>query len=262
MKAWGQYRCDGDVLVAAVCDALPQQRAGVRQTALAGLSPSDGTIHWKLKPAGGVGSFALGEGRCFYSSGGDLVAIRIADSREVWRRAIGGPNLVAGSSQAFVAFDARTGRMWGADDPRLFAKAGRDETGKTVQVKRSVFGTKPIRFGREFSPVVVDGGVFVPGYRGAFFDLARYLETQFGATRDDVRKWTNPLPSGTLMVADDKVLCDSAGRLTALARTDGNTRGRVELPTDAAPLRDGVIAAENSIFVVTTAGEVLCLTAP
>jgi outer membrane protein assembly factor BamB len=175
---------------------------------------------------------------------------------------MGGPNPVTGSSHVFVALDARTGRMWGADDPRLFAKAGRDETGRAVQVKRSVFGTKPIRFGREFSPVVVDGGVLVPGYRGAFFDLETYLETQFGATNDDARKWSNPLPSGTLMVAGDKVLIASADRLTALARANGNTLGRVELPADAAPLHDGVIAAENSIFVVTTAGGVLCLTAP
>lgn len=30
---------------------------------------------------------------------------------------------------------------------------------------RAAFGTKRIRFGRGFTPAVVDGGVFVPGYR-------------------------------------------------------------------------------------------------
>jgi outer membrane protein assembly factor BamB len=175
---------------------------------------------------------------------------------------VGGPNAVTGSSQSFVALDARTGRMWGADDPRLFAKAGRDETGKAVQVKRAVFGTKPIQFGREFTPVVVDGGVFLPGYRGVLLDLREYLETQFGVAARDARKWSAPLPSGTLMVAGDKVLIASAGRLTALARSDGNTLGHLELPTDAAPVRDGVVVAQSSIFLVTTAGEVVSLGAP
>jgi len=68
------------------------------------------------------------------------------------------------------------------------------------------------------------------------------------------------LPSGSLIVAGDKVLIASSGRLTALARSDGNTLGHVELPTEGAPLRDGVAAAENSVYIVSTAGEILCLT--
>lgn len=173
----------------------------------------------------------------------------------------GWANRVTGSSQSFVALHARSGRTWGADDPRLFAKAGRDAAGKSVNVQRAAFGTKPIRFGREFTPAVVDGGVFVPGYRGGLFDPRKYLKTQFGASAVDTRKWAALLPSGTLIVAGDKVLIASAGRLTALARDDGKTLGQLELPTDGAPLRDGVAAAENSVFVVTTAGEVVCLTA-
>ena len=175
---------------------------------------------------------------------------------------MGGPNPVTGSVQSYVALDALTGRMWGADDPRLFAKAGRDSTGRAMDVQRAAFGTKPIRFGQEFSPVVADDGVFVTGYRGSFFDLKKCLETQFGVAARDARKWSTPLPSGTLIVADDKVLIASPGRLTTLARSDGNTLGHVELPTEGAPLCDGIAAAENSIFVVTTAGEVVRLSGP
>ncbi len=174
---------------------------------------------------------------------------------------VGGPNPVTGSSQSFVVLDAQSGRMWGADDPRLFSKAGRDENGEAINVQRAAFGTKPIRFGREFSPVVVDGGVLVPGYRGGLLDLKKHLQTQFTATGVDARKWSAPLPSGTLTVAGDKVLIASADRLTALALADGDLLGHLELPIDGVPLRDGVAAADNRIFIVTTTGEVVCLTA-
>jgi outer membrane protein assembly factor BamB len=174
---------------------------------------------------------------------------------------VGGSDPMTGTSQAFVAVQSRTGRMWGADDPRLFAKAGRDATGAAVEVKQARFGTKPIRFGQEFTPVVADGGVFIPGYRGAFLDLRKYLETQFGATATDARRWTNPLPRGTLLVAGDKVLVVSAGRLIALARADGKHLGQVDLATQDAPLSDGLAVAESKMFLVTAAGEVLCLSA-
>jgi outer membrane protein assembly factor BamB len=174
---------------------------------------------------------------------------------------VGGSDPVTGTSQAFLAVQSRTGRMWGADDPRLFAKAGRDATGAAVEVKQARFGTKPIRFGQEFTPVVADGGVFIPGYRGAFLDLRKYLETQFGATATDARRWTNPLPRGTLLVAGDKVLVVSAGRLIALARADGKHLGQVDLATQDAPLSDGLAVAESKMFLVTAAGEVLCLSA-
>ena len=129
-------------------------------------------------------------------------------------------------------------------------------------MKRAAFGTKPIRFGRDFSPVVVDGGVFVSGYRGGLLDLQQSLQTQFMAGGDVTRKWTDPIPSGTLMVAGDKVLIASSDRLTALVRADGDALGHFELPIDGTPLRDGVVAADHRIFVVTTTGEVVCLAAP
>jgi len=175
---------------------------------------------------------------------------------------VGGPNPVTGSLQSFVALDSRSGRMWGADDPRLFAKAGRDETGRAVNVQRAAFGTKPIRFGREYTPAVADGGVFVPGYRGAFFDLQKYLQTQFGPATVDTRKWSAPLPSGTLVVAGDKVLIASAGRVEARKRNGGLPLGRVELSTEGPPIRDGIAIAEGSIFLVNATGEVVCLRSP
>ena len=78
---------------------------------------------------------------------------------------------------------------------------------------------------------------------------------------NDTRKWSFALPSGTLMVAGDKVMIASAGRLTALSRTGGSTLGHVELSTNGKPMLDGVIAAENSLFVATTDGEIVCLAA-
>jgi hypothetical protein len=174
---------------------------------------------------------------------------------------VGGPDPNTGTSQPYVAVESRTGRMWGADDPRLFAKAGRDARGAAVEVKQARFGTKPIRFGQEFTPVIADGGVFIPGYRGAFLDLKKYLETQFGATATDALRWTDPLPRGTLLVAGDKVLIVSAGRLTALARADGKHLGQVDLATQDAPLSDGLAVAEGKMFLVTAAGAVLCLSA-
>jgi outer membrane protein assembly factor BamB len=172
---------------------------------------------------------------------------------------VGGADPVYGSSHAFVALDARSGRMWGADDPRLLAKAGRDETGRAVDVKKAVFGTKPIRFGSDSAPVVVDGGIFCRGYRGSFLDLKRHLDTQFGAPPGDARRWSTALPPGPLIVAGDKVLIASASRLVALARSDGKSMGEVGLTIKGIPLSDGLAAAEGKVFVVTTAGEVNCL---
>ena len=172
---------------------------------------------------------------------------------------VGGPDPNTGRSQAYVAVESRTGRMWGADDPRLFAKAGRDETGAAVEVKQARFGTKPIRFGQEFTPVVADGGVFIPGYRGDFFDLKKYMDTQFGASATDARRWTVPLARGTLLVAGDKVLIVSPGRLTVLARAGGHRIGELDLATREAPLPDGLAAAQGQLFLVTARSEVLCL---
>lgn len=172
---------------------------------------------------------------------------------------LGGPDPATGSSQYFVAVDARTGRMWGADDPRLLAKAGRDATGRAVEVKKAVFGTKPIRFGQDLAPVVADGGVFCRGYRGSFHDLKKYLEAQFDPTQTDTRRWDIPLPAGPLVVAADKVLVASASRLVALARSDGKGLGQLELAATGAPLADGLAIAEEKVFLATEAGEVLCL---
>ena len=102
---------------------------------------------------------------------------------------LGGPNRLTGTSHPFVAVDAKTGRFWGADYPALFKKAGRDKPGKTVIVKRAMWGTKPIRFGDGMAPVAVDGGIFTFGYRGAFRDLSRYLQTQWGAKPANMDKW-------------------------------------------------------------------------
>lgn len=171
---------------------------------------------------------------------------------------VGGPDAVAGSAQPFVAVDARTGRLWGADDPRLFAKAGRDESGAAVVVKQSVFGTKPIRFGQEAAPVVVDGGVFISGYRGGFLDLKKQLETQFGPAPAGLKKWPAAPPAGPLVVAGDKVLVAAATHLTALARADGELLGRVEIRTEGPCIADGLAVGNGRAVLVTAAGEVAC----
>jgi hypothetical protein len=182
---------------------------------------------------------------------------------------VGGRDPVTDVSQPYVALDARSGRMWGADDPRLFAKAGRDAAGRTVEVKQAVFGTPPIRFGRYYSPVVFDGGVFVDNF---LLDLKEYLQAQFGRKTDnpnpygaaaaESRKWPGPVQEGILMVAGDKVLI-ATRRLTAVSRSDGTTlAGSFDLPIKGAPLHDGVVVAENCVFIATTAGEIVCLASP
>jgi len=122
-----------------------------------------------------------------------------------------------------------------------------------------MFGTKPIRFGRAFTPAVVDDRVFIPDYRGGVFDLPSYLETQFGSSSSDVRQWPSPLPTGTLIVAGDKVLIGSRERLTALDCRDAAPLGHIRLPIDGAAIRDGIVVAEGSVFLVTTTGQVLSL---
>ena len=97
------------------------------------------------------------------------------------------------------------------------------------------------------------------GYRGVLLDLKKHLETQFERAPTDTRRWAVALPAGPLVVAGDKVLIASPGRLVALARASGRSLGRLELATKSAPLPDGLAAAENKLFLATTGGEVLCL---
>jgi len=172
---------------------------------------------------------------------------------------IGGPNAMTGSAQPFTAIDARTGRFWGADDPRLFARAGRDKTGKSVVIKKSMFGTKPIRLGYGIAPVVVDGGIFIFGYRGGFRDLGKVLETQFAPVEGGTGKWPNPVPSGTLVVTSEKVLVAGRGRVGILARADGKPLGRAGFRSQGSVLPDGLAVAGGKVFIATDAGEIICL---
>ena len=71
MKDWAYYACSDGVVVAALYDALRdnrQPRDSRRKKALAGLSPDDGRVIWKSRPAGGIDSIAIGEGSVFFSS--------------------------------------------------------------------------------------------------------------------------------------------------------------------------------------------------
>ena len=174
---------------------------------------------------------------------------------------LGGRNRLTATSHPFVAVDPRTGRFWGADHPALFKKAGRDKTGKTIIVKKAMWGTKPTRFGQGTAPVVIDGGVFTFGRRVRFRDLKKYLQTQFGPVSGKMDKWPNQVPGGTLIVAADKVVV--MGRhskdLVVVARADGKPLWRGKLNSEGAVLPDGLAAAGGKLFAATAAGEVACL---
>jgi outer membrane protein assembly factor BamB len=172
----------------------------------------------------------------------------------------GGPNRVTRTSQPFVAADARTGRMWGADNPLLAKRAGRDpKTGRATVVKRARWGTKPIRFGRRIAPVVVNGGVFTFGYRRGFRDLEKYLATQFEKPKAPLERWPRRPPSGPLIVAGDKVVVASGGALHVLARADGRPLWQGKVAASGAVLPNGLAAANGAVYVVTKQGEMVCL---
>lgn len=174
---------------------------------------------------------------------------------------VGGDNRLTGTSQPFVAIDARTGRLWGADHPALFEKAGRDQTGKAVVVKSARWGTKPIRFGQGIAPVVVDGGVFTFGYRGGFRDLGKYLQTQFGVAPGEMDKWPNKPPAGMAVVAADNVVAAGprSKAIQVVARADGKRLWRGQLQSEGAALADGMAAAGGRLYVATVAAEIICL---
>jgi len=173
---------------------------------------------------------------------------------------LGGPNRLTGTSQAFAAVDPKTGRFWGADHPALFKKAGRDRTGKTVIVKRAMWGTKPIRFGHGMAPVVVDDGIFTFGYRGGFCHLSKYLQTQLGAKPARMDKWSQRPPTGVLIVAGDKVVVvgQHGKKVSLLARTTGKGLWQGKLDTKGAVLQDGLAAAGGRLYIATGAGEIAC----
>ncbi|MCG3179102.1 MAG: Outer membrane protein assembly factor BamB [Phycisphaerae bacterium] len=172
----------------------------------------------------------------------------------------GGPDRLTGANQPFYAADAKTGRMWGADDPRLFDKAGRDAAGKAVEVASSKFGTKPIRFGGGIAPVVFKGGVLVSGYRGGFLDLAKLLATQFGGDDKTLARWPKPPPAGPFAVAADTLVVAAPDALTCLAMSDGRPTARCPLALEgAAPIPDGLAVTPAAIYLVTSPGCVICV---
>jgi len=218
----------------------------------AALRKSDGTILWWGRRGNSVRRSSIevqNIGGPQLSLGGGLLFF-------------GGPNRVTGTSQRFVAADAKTGRMWGADDPRLATRAGRDpKTGKATMITSARWGTKPITFGDGVAPVVLDGGVFTFGYRGAFYDLTKYLQTQFGKPKGPVTKWPGRLPSGTLIVAGDKVIVAGGKNICALARANGRPLWRGQTRTGADVRRNGLAAAGGQVFAVTKSGEIVCFAA-
>ncbi len=171
---------------------------------------------------------------------------------------LGGVCAVTGSSQPFTAVDARTGRFWGADHPALFARAGRNEAGKVAIVEKSMFGTKPIRFGEGMAPVVVDGGIFTFGYRGGFHDLDKLLQTQFGAKPEGMARWASAKPPGTLIVAGEKVFIAAPGRLEARALPDGKLLWKEPFEVEGGVMPDGLAAAGGKLFAATRTGEIYC----
>jgi len=174
---------------------------------------------------------------------------------------VGGRGRVPGSAQTFTAVDAKTGRFWGSEDPRLFAKAGRDETGKVVEVKKARFGTKPIGFGNDMAPVLVDGGIFTQGYRATLLDLPKYLQTQFGDKPANMNLWPGKQLYGMVTVAGDKVLLVGGKnhKVEVLARADGRTLWSGQHNAAGEVMPNGTAVGGGKVFIVTRTGEVVCL---
>ncbi len=173
---------------------------------------------------------------------------------------IGGPDRATGTNKKFIGVDAGSGRFWGADDPRLHPKAGRDAAGKLVNPGKASFGTYPITFGNGAAPVVFDGGIFVVGYRGGFKDLAKHLSTQFGQKPADVAKWSGRPPGGVPIVVADKVVFLGASRkLTVVGRADGKGVWSGGFVSEGAPRLDTLAAAGGRLYLATKANEIVCL---
>ena len=171
---------------------------------------------------------------------------------------MGGPGRRTGAGQPFFALDARTGRFWGADDPRLAGKAGRGPNGESLNVKRGLFGTYAIKLGSGIAPVVVGDGIFTFGYRGSFDDLKSYLATQFPGGGGRKGKWPNKVPPGTLIVTAGKVVACNGQRLEAVARADGSPLWRAALKAEGKVLANGLAAAGGRLYAATNAGEIVC----
>ena len=170
---------------------------------------------------------------------------------------VGGPDRATGTVHPFVAVDAQTGRMWGADDTRLAAKAGRQPNGQSTNVERGLYGTRPINFGQDIAPIVADGGVFTFGWKGSFRDLKAYLETQFGSAAGRLDKWSNPVPTGTLLVAADTIVGADGKILRVVSRADGKEMWQADFAHPVLP--NGLAAAGGGLYASTKDGDVCCL---
>ncbi len=176
---------------------------------------------------------------------------------------IGGPDANTGAKQAFRAVDAETGRFWGADDARLFAKAGRDpETGNAVQVKQSLWGTYALDFGDRVAPVVAGGGIFVHRHgRVSYHALDSYLEAQFAKPTGTNAMWQTRVPGNFVLVAGDQAVCIDTGARKAhvVALNDGAPLWTGAFPGEGTILANGVAAAPDALVAVTDKGDVVCL---
>jgi outer membrane protein assembly factor BamB len=131
----------------------------------------------------------------------------------------GGFSALAGQSQRFCAIEARTGRPFGADDARLFERAGRDAEGKMIpeKIKRCVFGTKAISFGWGSPPLVESGKVFLNEGAVRAYPLSAYLETQFD------KRVLQPLWGKIQCYEDLAAIAGGAVVLIGRAEKDGKT---------------------------------------
>jgi outer membrane protein assembly factor BamB len=185
-----------------------------------------------------------------------------------WRLSLGGGFLFAGGHnpftdhrQHYIALDARSGRIWGQDDPRFFPQVLRDATGKTLMPQNYKWGMAAVNFGGGIAPVVANGGIFTFDDRQTTYsDLAQSLARQFGAVPNAALvRWTRAGATDALIVADRVVLAAGGKTVQALSLADGRPLWSATLSTAGPVLPDGLALAAGRLFAVTASGELAAL---
>ena len=165
-------------------------------------------------------------------------------------------------AQDFYSIDGKTGRGFGQDLARFFEHkaVGRDRKGNPINPKQSLWGIRPVSFGRDAAPVVYRDRIFTFRHRRTVF------RNGLKDFRADFVKGTQTGPDpmeksfgggGILAVARNLVVTANGKKLVIQNLEDAKTLWSGSAACEGTVIKNGLAVTENRIFASTNRSEVI-----
>lgn len=265
---------------------------GTRAGGVTALAPPDGEVLWEARVSSEVLALPVLSDRLVVirSADGRLYAFDRANGSQRWLHDVSVPSLsLRGSGNPVIAGDRVLAGFENGRIQALELGSGQVAWETTVSEPRGSADLDRMR-DVEGTPVVLDGRVYVAGYRGSLMalnadtgeiDWDRELSSHAGLAVDDERVYvvdsrgrivavdrrtgaavwrqgdTEGLqPTAPTVHEDFVVFGDETGRLTVLAARDGRILARVPVRPDAV-ISEAPVSHAGGVYVLTDAGHLL-----